>query len=33
MYHNGNIVGVLPNADRTQYTGIQDIYRLLREGK
>lgn len=33
MYHNGNIVGVLPSADRTQYTGIQDIYRLLREGK
>ena len=33
MYHNGNIVGVLPNADRTQYIGIQDIYRLLREGK
>ena len=33
MYHNGNIVGVLPSADRTQYTGIQDVYRLLREGK
>ena len=33
MYHNGNIVGVLPSVDRTQYTGIQDVYRLLREGK
>lgn len=33
MYHNGNIVGVLPSADRTQYTGIQDIYKLLKEGK
>lgn len=33
MYHNGNIVGVLPSADRTQYAGIQDVYKLLREGK
>lgn len=33
MYHNGNVVGVLPSADRTQYNGIQDVYRLLREGK
>lgn len=33
MYHNGNIVGVLPSADRIQYAGIQDVYRLLREGK
>ena len=33
MYHNGNIVGVLPSADRTQYAGIQDIYKLLKEGK
>ena len=33
MYHNGNIVGVLPSADRLQYAGIQDVYKLLREGK
>ena len=33
MYHNGNIVGVLPSADRTQYAGIQDVYKLLRKGK
>lgn len=33
MYHNGNIVGVLPASNRTQYKGIQDVYRLLKEGK
>lgn len=33
MYHNGNIVGVLPASNRTQYKGIQDVYRLLNEGK
>ena len=33
MYHNGVIVGVLPREDRTEYKGIQDIYKLLRDGK
>jgi hypothetical protein len=33
MYHNNNIVGVLPRAERTDYKGIQDIYKLLRDGK